>query len=94
MFWLSSGFVLWELMPGIIDLFSRICVLSGQIPIRIGSFQKSEWKLHRNECKALSRLDKEKRKLVTPTIRLMVKLYLKRNLQNEKVISLVFISCC
>ncbi|XP_010467589.1 PREDICTED: histone-lysine N-methyltransferase ASHR1 [Camelina sativa] len=50
------------------------------------SCQKSEWKLHRHECKALSRLDKEKRKFVTPTIRLMVKLYIKRNLQNEKVL--------
>ncbi|CAH8262559.1 unnamed protein product [Arabidopsis lyrata] len=52
-----------------------------------GSFcQKSEWKLHRHECKALTRLEKEKRKFVTPTIRLMVKLYIKRNLQNEKVL--------
>ncbi|XP_009121061.1 histone-lysine N-methyltransferase ASHR1 isoform X2 [Brassica rapa] len=50
------------------------------------SCQKSEWKLHRHECKALCRLEKEKRMLVTPTIRLMVKLCLKRNLQNEKVI--------
>ncbi|CAN6869884.1 unnamed protein product [Brassica oleracea] len=50
------------------------------------SCQKSEWKLHRHECKALCRLEKEKRMLVTPTIRLMVKLYLKRNFQNEKVI--------
>jgi SET and MYND domain-containing protein len=50
------------------------------------SCQKSEWKLHRDECKALTRLEKEKRKFVTPTIRLMVRLYIKRNLQNEKVL--------
>ncbi|CAL9223388.1 unnamed protein product [Arabidopsis halleri] len=50
------------------------------------SCQKSEWKLHRHECKALTRLEKEKRKFVTPTIRLMVKLFIKRNLQNEKVL--------
>ncbi|CAA0364667.1 unnamed protein product [Arabidopsis thaliana] len=50
------------------------------------SCQKSEWKLHRHECKALTRLEKEKRKFVTPTIRLMVRLYIKRNLQNEKVL--------
>ncbi|XP_010538974.1 PREDICTED: histone-lysine N-methyltransferase ASHR1 [Tarenaya hassleriana] len=50
------------------------------------SCQKSEWKLHRLECQALSRLDKDKRRSVTPTIRLMVKLYLKRKLQNEQVI--------
>ncbi|ESQ50674.1 hypothetical protein EUTSA_v10022664mg [Eutrema salsugineum] len=49
------------------------------------SCQKSEWKLHRHECIALSRLEKEKRMLVTPTIRLMLKLYIKRNLQNDKV---------
>lgn len=56
-------------------------------------FQKSEWKLHRHECKALTRLEKEKRKFVTPTIRLMVKLYIKRNLQNEKVI-ISYEWCC
>ncbi|WCJ44594.1 Histone-lysine N-methyltransferase ASHR1 [Euphorbia peplus] len=48
--------------------------------------QKLEWKLHRLECIALSKLDKERRKFVTPSIRLMVTLYLRRKLQNEKVI--------
>ncbi|XP_061357937.1 histone-lysine N-methyltransferase ASHR1 [Gastrolobium bilobum] len=48
--------------------------------------QKSEWKLHSLECDALSRVDKDKRKSVTPSIRLMVKLYLRRKLQNEKII--------
>ncbi|KAG7534141.1 hypothetical protein ISN45_Aa08g017200 [Arabidopsis thaliana x Arabidopsis arenosa] len=42
--------------------------------------------LHCHECKALTRLEKEKRKFVTPTIRMMVKLYIKRNVQNEKVL--------
>ncbi|KAL2893175.1 Histone-lysine N-methyltransferase ASHR1 [Bienertia sinuspersici] len=46
-----------------------------------------DWTLHRVECQALSKLEKEKLKYLTPTIRLMVKLYLKRKLQNEKVIS-------
>lgn len=53
-----------------------------------GSFddiQKSEWKLHRLECQALSRLDSNKRKSVTPSIRLMLKLYLRRKLQDQKV---------
>lgn len=49
------------------------------------SFQKSEWKLHRIECQALSRLSKERRKSLTPSLRLMVRLYLKRKLQNERV---------
>lgn len=47
--------------------------------------QKSEWRLHRLECEALSRLDDRKRKSVTPSIRLMLKLYLRRKLQDEKV---------
>ncbi|KAK7817860.1 histone-lysine n-methyltransferase ashr1 [Quercus suber] len=34
--------------------------------------QKLGWKLHRLECEALSRLDRDKRKCVTPSIRLMV----------------------
>ncbi|XP_057444003.1 histone-lysine N-methyltransferase ASHR1 isoform X2 [Lotus japonicus] len=48
--------------------------------------QKSEWKFHRLECEVLSRLDKDKRKSVTPSIRLMVKLYVRRKLQHEKII--------
>ncbi|CAJ2644253.1 unnamed protein product [Trifolium pratense] len=48
--------------------------------------QKSEWKLHRLECEALSRLDNLKRKSVTPSIRLMLKLYIRRKLQDEKII--------
>ncbi|XWS21587.1 hypothetical protein CRYUN_Cryun30bG0067100 [Craigia yunnanensis] len=47
---------------------------------------KLEWKLHRLECLALAKLDKERRKSVTSTIRMMVKLYLRRKLQNENVI--------
>ncbi|XP_009764587.1 histone-lysine N-methyltransferase ASHR1 isoform X2 [Nicotiana sylvestris] len=48
--------------------------------------QKSDWKLHRVECKALSKVDKERIKSLTPSVRLMVKLYLRRKLQDEKVI--------
>ncbi|XP_041015983.1 histone-lysine N-methyltransferase ASHR1 isoform X1 [Juglans microcarpa x Juglans regia] len=48
--------------------------------------QKLDWKLHRLECQALSRLDMDKRKSVTPSIRLMLKLYLRRKLESEKVI--------
>ncbi|KAI4307314.1 hypothetical protein L6164_030517 [Bauhinia variegata] len=48
--------------------------------------QKSDWKLHRLECEAFSRLDKDKRKFVTPSIRLMLKLYIRRKLQSEEVI--------
>ncbi|XP_069155358.1 histone-lysine N-methyltransferase ASHR1 isoform X2 [Solanum lycopersicum] len=48
--------------------------------------QKSDWKLHRVECQVLSKVDKERVKSITPSIRLMVKLYLRRKLQDEKVI--------
>ncbi|KAA8538546.1 hypothetical protein F0562_028154 [Nyssa sinensis] len=48
--------------------------------------QKSDWKLHRLECQALSKLDKDKIKNLTPSVRLMVKLYLRRKLQCEKII--------
>lgn len=47
--------------------------------------QKSEWKLHRLECEALSKLYKERRMAVTPSIRLMIKLYLRTKLQTERV---------
>ncbi|KAI3990982.1 hypothetical protein MKX01_026166 [Papaver californicum] len=57
-----------------------------QVPWYCGSTcQKSEWKLHRLECQALAGLSKERRKSLTPSLRLMVRLYLKRKLQNERV---------
>ncbi|CAA6664907.1 unnamed protein product [Spirodela intermedia] len=50
------------------------------------SCQKSEWKLHQLECKALSKLNNERRKMLTPSICLMLRLLLKRKLQKDKVI--------
>ncbi|OVA16458.1 SET domain [Macleaya cordata] len=48
--------------------------------------RKSEWKLHRLECQALAGLSKDRQRSLTPSLRLMVRLYLKRRLQNEQVI--------
>ncbi|CAH1454231.1 unnamed protein product [Lactuca virosa] len=48
--------------------------------------QTSDWKVHRLECQLLAKLEKNRIKSLTPSIRLMVKLYLRRKLQNEKVI--------
>ncbi|XP_077213980.1 SET domain group 37 isoform X2 [Tasmannia lanceolata] len=48
--------------------------------------QKSEWKLHQLECRALVRLSEDRRKMVTPSIRLMIRLLLKGKLQVEEVI--------
>ncbi|KAJ9567016.1 hypothetical protein OSB04_002982 [Centaurea solstitialis] len=48
--------------------------------------QKSDWKLHRLECQLLARLEKSRIRSLTPSIRLMVKLYLRRKLQDDKVI--------
>ncbi|KAL2231959.1 UNVERIFIED_CONTAM: Histone-lysine N-methyltransferase ASHR1 [Sesamum indicum] len=46
--------------------------------------QKSDWKLHSVECRALSKIDKDRLKSLTPSIRLMVRLYIRRKLENEK----------
>lgn len=48
--------------------------------------QKEEWKLHQLECQAISALTKDRKKMLTPTIRLMVRLILRRKRQIEKVI--------
>ncbi|XP_020257027.1 histone-lysine N-methyltransferase ASHR1 isoform X2 [Asparagus officinalis] len=48
--------------------------------------QKSEWKLHQLECQALAALTEDRKKMLTPTIRLMVRLILKAKLQEGKVI--------
>ncbi|RZC06888.1 Histone-lysine N-methyltransferase ASHR1 [Glycine soja] len=51
-----------------------------------GEEERSEWKLHRLECQVLSRLDHDKRKSLTPSIRLMLRLHLRRKLQNDKIV--------
>lgn len=48
--------------------------------------QKSDWKLHQLECKALAGLSEVSRKMLTPTIRLIVRLIIRRRLQYEQVI--------
>lgn len=48
--------------------------------------QKSDWKLHSAECRALSKVDKERVKSLTPSLRLMVKLCIRRKLEIEKII--------
>ncbi|PWZ21849.1 Histone-lysine N-methyltransferase ASHR1 [Zea mays] len=53
--------------------------------------QKEEWKLHQLECRAMAALTEDRKKMLTPTIRLMVRLALKRKLQNEKVLSALFL---
>ena len=49
--------------------------------------QKVEWKLHQLECRAMAALTEDRKKMLTPTIRLMVRLVLKRKLQYEKVLT-------
>ncbi|KAM0950949.1 putative [histone H3]-lysine(4) N-trimethyltransferase chromatin remodeling SET family [Dioscorea sansibarensis] len=48
--------------------------------------QRSEWKVHQLECQALAGLSEDRRKMLTSSIRLMVKLLLRRKLQDEKAI--------
>uniref|UniRef100_A0A0A9FR37 MYND-type domain-containing protein n=1 Tax=Arundo donax TaxID=35708 RepID=A0A0A9FR37_ARUDO len=48
--------------------------------------QKKEWKLHQLECQAMAALTEDRKKMLTPTICLMVRLVIKRKLQNEKAI--------
>ncbi|KAL6515580.1 Histone-lysine N-methyltransferase ashr1 [Orobanche hederae] len=47
--------------------------------------QKSDWIMHRVECKALKKVDNERLKSLTPSIRLMVRLCIKRKLENQKI---------
>ncbi|KAK6114862.1 hypothetical protein DH2020_007131 [Rehmannia glutinosa] len=47
--------------------------------------QKSDWKLHCVECQALKKVDKERLKSITPSIRLMVRLCIRRKLENQKI---------
>ncbi|KAL6637067.1 hypothetical protein ACP70R_024639 [Stipagrostis hirtigluma subsp. patula] len=48
--------------------------------------QKEEWKLHQLECRAMAALPEDRKKMLTPTIRLMVRLIIRRKLQHEKAI--------
>ncbi|KAL5715662.1 Histone-lysine N-methyltransferase ashr1 [Ranunculus cassubicifolius] len=49
--------------------------------------QKLEWELHRLECHSLKRLSKDRRQSLTPSIRLMVRLCVRRKLELEQAIS-------
>ncbi|KDP32757.1 hypothetical protein JCGZ_12049 [Jatropha curcas] len=71
-FGMPGCLVLWKHLPGVKQgiLF---------IPSKLG------WKMHLLECRALSRLDKKWHMFVTPSIRLIVKIFLRRNLQNQKL---------
>ncbi|KAJ0024557.1 hypothetical protein Pint_08234 [Pistacia integerrima] len=81
-----------DFCPGEVILSQE--ALSCQVVWYCGSdCQKLEWKLHRLECQVLSRLDKDRRKSVKPSIRLMIKLYLRRKLQSEKLYLLVCFDC-
>nr|XP_015632311.1 histone-lysine N-methyltransferase ASHR1 isoform X3 [Oryza sativa Japonica Group] len=48
--------------------------------------QREEWKLHQLECRAIAALTEDRKKMLTPTIRLMVRLVLRRKLQDDKAI--------
>ncbi|PRQ26466.1 putative histone-lysine N-methyltransferase chromatin remodeling SET family [Rosa chinensis] len=48
--------------------------------------QKSEWKLHRLECEAFSKLPIEFRHQITPPIRLTIRLHCRSKLQSQKTI--------
>ncbi|CAI9108877.1 OLC1v1008578C1 [Oldenlandia corymbosa var. corymbosa] len=48
------------------------------------SCQTMDWKLHSLECQVLCEVDKSRLTSLTPSIRLMVKLFLRRKLQKEK----------
>lgn len=50
------------------------------------SCQRLDWKIHRVECQSLRKVDEERVKYLTPSIRLMVKLYLRRQLEYEKIL--------
>uniref|UniRef100_A0A0D3FMZ7 MYND-type domain-containing protein n=1 Tax=Oryza barthii TaxID=65489 RepID=A0A0D3FMZ7_9ORYZ len=51
--------------------------------------QREEWKLHQLECRAIAALTEDRKKMLTPTIRLMVRLVLRRKLQDDKMANLV-----
>ncbi|GER49219.1 N-lysine methyltransferase SMYD2 [Striga asiatica] len=47
--------------------------------------QKLDWKMHSVECSALKKVDKERLKSLTPSIRLMVRLCIRLKLENQKI---------
>ncbi|EEE59772.1 hypothetical protein OsJ_12271 [Oryza sativa Japonica Group] len=54
--------------------------------LRLSSCLREEWKLHQLECRAIAALTEDRKKMLTPTIRLMVRLVLRRKLQDDKAI--------
>ncbi|KAL3641315.1 Histone-lysine N-methyltransferase ashr1 [Castilleja foliolosa] len=48
--------------------------------------QKSDWKMHSVECQALKKVEQERLKLLTPSIRLMVRLCIRQKLEIQKIL--------
>nr|ABR16570.1 unknown [Picea sitchensis] len=47
-----------------------------------GTCQRNGWRLHQHECKAITSLKEEKQQTPTPSLQLMLRLLIKRKLQN------------
>jgi SET and MYND domain-containing protein len=54
--------------------------------------QKKEWLLHKYECQATVKLFKEKQRTLTSSLRLMLRLWIKRRLQAEGVSECIYIA--
>lgn len=52
-----------------------------------GTCQRNGWRLHQHECKAITSLKEEKQQTPTSSLQLMLRLLIKRKLQNAGVIS-------
>lgn len=72
-------------MPVYISPPSRILSLKLLSPACNSHLQRKEWVHHKFECAILARLAKDKQRSPTSTLRLVVRLLIKRRLQADKV---------
>ncbi len=77
-----SFFHLEALSPKPWDVVGVVCLFE----------QKKEWLLHKYECQATVKLFKEKQRTLTSSLRLMLRLWIKRRLQAEGVSECIYIA--
>jgi hypothetical protein len=67
------------------DILLKCCLIWFNAWVLVMNDQRKEWVVHKHECEVLVRLLKEKQRRPTSTLRMVLRLLIKRRLQADKV---------
>lgn len=67
------------------DILLKCCSIWFNAWVLVMNDQRKEWAVHKHECEVLVRLLREKQRRPTSTLRMVLRLLIKRRLQADKV---------